>query len=76
MDIEGFGTLIDPEETVYLANVHGAIAFYGEDPGDGGERPIVGGLGLAREGGDPGPAEDEAARLNRARSARPARGQA
>ncbi len=31
-----------PEETIYLANVHGAIAFYGEDPGDGGERPIVG----------------------------------
>ena len=31
-----------PEETVYLANVHGAIAFYGEDPGDGSERPIVG----------------------------------
>ena len=30
-----------PEETIYLANVHGAIAFYGDDPGDGGERPIV-----------------------------------
>ncbi len=31
-----------PEETVYLANVHGAIAFYGESSEEGGERPIVG----------------------------------
>ncbi|MFK7894585.1 MAG: cupin domain-containing protein [Myxococcota bacterium] len=31
-----------PEETVYLANVHGAIAFYGEAQEEGGERPIVG----------------------------------
>ena len=31
-----------PEETVYLANVHGAIAFYGEPAEPGGERPIVG----------------------------------
>jgi hypothetical protein len=31
-----------PEETIYLANVHGAIAFYGEAPEGGGERPIVG----------------------------------
>ena len=29
------------EETIYLANVHGAIAFYGE-PSETGERPIVG----------------------------------
>ena len=31
-----------PEETVYLANVHGPIAFYGEPAEQGGERPIVG----------------------------------
>ena len=31
-----------PEETIYLANVHGAIAFYGEAPADSAERPIVG----------------------------------
>jgi 2,4'-dihydroxyacetophenone dioxygenase len=31
-----------PEETIYLANVHGAIAFYGEPAEEGGERPIVG----------------------------------
>jgi len=31
-----------PEETVYLANVHGAIAFYGDAPAGGGARPIVG----------------------------------
>ena len=31
-----------PEETIYLANVHGAIAFYGEAAEPGGERPIVG----------------------------------
>ena len=30
-----------PEETVYLANVHGAIAFYGEPAADG-TKPIVG----------------------------------
>jgi len=29
-----------PEETVYLANVHGAIAFYG--PEENGSKPIVG----------------------------------
>jgi anti-sigma factor ChrR (cupin superfamily) len=30
------------EETIYLANVHGAIAFYGEAPADGAPRPIIG----------------------------------
>ena len=30
-----------PEETIYLANVHGAIAFYGEAADEGGERPIL-----------------------------------
>ena len=30
-----------PEETLYLANVHGAIAFYGEASSDGGARPIM-----------------------------------
>lgn len=30
-----------PEETIYLANVHGAIAFYGEPAEEGAERPIV-----------------------------------
>lgn len=30
-----------PEETVYLANVHGAIAFHGEPEEEGGEPPIV-----------------------------------
>lgn len=33
-----------PEETIYLANVHGAIAFYGEPPAGapaGQQRPIV-----------------------------------
>jgi quercetin dioxygenase-like cupin family protein len=30
-----------PEETIYLANVHGAIAFYGEASEEGGERPIL-----------------------------------
>ena len=31
-----------PEETVYLANVHGAIAFHGEPAEPGAEPPIVG----------------------------------
>ncbi len=30
-----------PEDTVYLANVHGAIGFYGEAPEGGGDRPII-----------------------------------
>lgn len=30
-----------PEETFYLANVHGAIAFYGPTSTDGAPRPIV-----------------------------------
>ena len=30
-----------PEETIYLANVHGPIAFYGEPTEEGGERPII-----------------------------------
>jgi len=29
------------EETIYLANVHGAIAFYGEAADEGGDRPIL-----------------------------------
>ena len=31
-----------PEETLYLANVHGALAFVGEAPGPGAARPIIG----------------------------------
>lgn len=31
-----------PEETLHLANVHGAIAFVGEAPALGASRPIVG----------------------------------
>ena len=31
-----------PEETRYLANVHGAIAFVGESMVPGASRPIVG----------------------------------
>jgi 2,4'-dihydroxyacetophenone dioxygenase len=31
-----------PEETLYLANVHGALAFVGEAPAPGASRPIIG----------------------------------
>ena len=62
MEIDGFGSLVHPddldwidepngaeheqthhpEETLYLPNVHGAIAFVGEATAPGSCRPIIG----------------------------------